>query len=205
MKLRTMLAAATMMLAGPVSATQYGPLANPPDPVAQRDELIALYDEICLKAFPDEAAAIRAVNGYDATQLSPEALRQFLHDDPGIGWELRGRTGRIYVAIERSPPYRSCAVRTMTANGFTDLRPYQALAARYEQGRHFEPITRMDRNVRELHIIGLGERFVGPDGSSESLLVAITSASDEFRARGDTAVEMRFIHQYYTAPVRHDG
>lgn len=190
-----------MILAGPASAAQYEPLANPPDPVAQRDELIALYDEICLRAYPDEDAAIRATTRYDVTSLSPEELRQFLHDDPGIGWELRGRTGRFVVAIERSPPYRSCSVRTMTANGFADLGPYQALAARYEQGRRFEPISRIDRTVRGLHVIGTGEILVDPDGSSDMLLVAIASASDESRARGNTAIEVRFEHQFYRSPA----
>lgn len=187
---------AAAMLAGPAPASPYAPLVNPPDPVAQRDELIALYDEICLRAFPDDSAAGAAAARHDATPLSQSDVRRFLHEDPGFGWQLRGRTGRFDVTIERSPPYHACAVRTMTANGFADLGPYQALATAYERGRGFERINPVDANVGDLHVIGGGERLIGPGETSESLLVAITSASNEGRARGDTAIEVRFAHQY---------
>ena len=55
----------------------------------------------------------------------------------------------------------------------------------------------MDRVVRELRIVGGGERRVEDDGSSESLLVIFTTPADEHRAQGHTAVEVRFAHQYY--------
>jgi len=188
---------AAAMLAGPAEVSPYAPPANPPDPVAQRDEMIALYDEICLRAFPDDSAAAAAAARHDATPLSQSEVRRFLHDDPGFGWQLRGRTGRFDVTIEQSPPYHACAVRTMTANGFADLGPYQSLATVYERGRGFQRITPLDREIRDLHVIGGGEQRVGPGNSSESLLVAITSASEAFRARGQTAIEVRFTHQYY--------
>jgi hypothetical protein len=194
---------AAAMLAGPVQASPYAALTNPPDPVAQRDELIALYDEICLRAFPDDDATARAAARRGGTPLSTEQVRHMLHDDPGIGWVLQGRTGRLYVALEQAPPYHSCSLRTMTVNGFADLAPYQALAARYERGRLFQPIPRMERDMGELHAVGFGEAFADPHGNSEMLLVAITRASEEHRAQGDTAVEMRFEHQFYTAPVTH--
>lgn len=191
---------ATMLLAAPAAAAaQYETLANPPDPVAQRDEMIALYDELCLRAFPDDDAVARAVAQHDARPLSPDQVRRFLHDDPGIGWEVRGRTGPFNVTIEQSPPYHACAVRTMTADGFADLGPYQALAARYEQGRGFERITPMEREVGDLHVAGGGERRIGPGDSSESLLVMLTRAADAYRTRGHTAVEVRFAHQYVGA------
>ena len=189
---------ATMILAAPVAAAaQYEPPANPPDPVAQRDEMIALYDELCLSAFPDEDGVARAVARHDARPLSPDQVRRFLHDDPGIGWEVRGRTGPFHVTIERSPPYHACAVRTMTVGGFADLGPYQALADRYEQGGGFERITPMDREIEDLHVVGGGERRVGPGDGSESLLVMISSAAAAHRTRGHTGIEVRFAHQYY--------
>ncbi len=198
------LLAAVMSLAGPAAAAQYQALAHPPDPVAQRDELIALYDEICLRAFPDDEATARAAGRHGATPLPAAEVRGFLHDDPGIGWALRGRTGLFHVMLEQAPPYHSCSVRTMTANGFADLGPYHALAARFEQGRRFQPIDRIERDLRGLHLTGFGESFTGPGGNNELLLVAIARASDENRARGDTAIEMRFEHQFYTAPVTHE-
>ena len=122
------LLAAMFVLAGRASAAPYDALANPPDPVAQRDEMIALYDEICLRAYPDEDAAAAAAARHGGTALTAEQVQIYLHDDPGIGWAVDGRTGRFTVTIERSPPYRGCAVRTMTAAGFADLGPYQAIA-----------------------------------------------------------------------------
>jgi hypothetical protein len=185
-------------LAGPASAAQYEALTNPPDPVAQRDELIALYDEICLRAFPDDAAATRVAARHNPRPLSAEEVHRFLHDDPGFGWAISGRTGRFDVTIEQSPPYHTCAIRTMTAAGFADLGPYQILAQEYERGRNFQRITPMDRDIPgNIHVTGGGERLDAPDGvSSESLLVAITRASDALRARGSTAIEVRFAHQY---------
>lgn len=193
---------AAAMLAGPAAAAQYETLTNPPDPIAQRDELIALYDEICLRAFPDEAAAERAALAHHATPLSGADVRRFLHDDPGVGWALPGHTGRFDVTIERSPPYRACAVRTMTANGFADLGPYQALAARFEQGRTFQRITPIDQDFGDLHVAGGGEQYFGPDGrGGESLLIALTRVADAHRRSGDTAIEVRFSHQYYDGTV----
>lgn len=187
-----------LVLASPAAAAvQYEAPAHPPDPVAQLAEMVALYDRVCLHAFPNEAAAARAVARYRATPLSPADVRRFLHDDPGIGWQIEGRTGRFHLTIEQSPPYHACAVRTMTAAGFSDLSPYRSVTARYERGGRFEEITPIDRVVGDLRIVGGGDRRIDPDGSSESLLFAITTPAGEARAGGMTAVEVRFAHQYY--------
>jgi hypothetical protein len=194
----------TLILAALPAAlpAQYEAPANPPDPAVQLAEMVALYDEICLRAFPDDDAAARAVARYRAVPLSEAEIRRFLHDDPGIGWQISGRTGRFDLTIEQAPPYHGCGVRTMTAAGFADIRPYQALAARFERGGGFERITPIDRVVGELRIVGGGERHIDPDGSSESLLIAITTPTGDHRAQGMTAIEVRFAHQYYrpTAP-----
>jgi hypothetical protein len=201
--MRTVALVAGVLLAAAVPAAapaQYEPLVNPPDPAAQQAEMVALYDAVCLRAFPDDAAAARAVARYRASPLSREDVRRFLHDDPGMGWQIAGRTGRFHLTIEQAPPYHSCAVRAMTAAGFADMAPYQAAAARYARGRGFERFDPMDRVIRELRVVGGGERRVDPDGSSESLLVILTTPAGALRARGDTAVEVRFTHQYYSAP-----
>jgi hypothetical protein len=191
-----------LALAAPAAAAgQYQAPANPPDPAAQLAEMVALYDAVCLRAFPDDEAAARAVSRYRATQLSAEDLRRFLHDDPGIGWQIEGRTGRFHVTIEQSPPYHACAVRTMTAAGFSDLSPYRSVTARYERSGSYEVITPIDRVIRDLRIVGGGDRHTDPDGSTESLLFAITTPAGEARERGMTAVEVRFAHQVYRQPV----
>jgi len=182
--------AATMLAAPP---SPYLPPANA-DPVAQRDEMIALYDEICLRAFPDDKAAGDAAARHNATPLSEAQVRIYLHDDPGIGWAIDGRSGRFNVTIE-APPYHACAIRTMTAGGFADFGPYRALADRYEAGGGYRAMNHMQFTRDNLEVGGGGERRVTPDGGTESLLVILTTPTREFRDRGDTGVEVRFTHQ----------
>jgi hypothetical protein len=188
-----MLAAA--MLAGPAQPSPYRPPANPPDPAAQRDEMIALYDEICLRAFPDDRAAGDAVARHNATPLTPAQMRILLHEDPGVGWAVDGRTGRFNVTIE-APPFHACAVRTMTAGGFADFGPYRALADRYEAGAGYRAMNPMQFTRDNLEVGGGGEQRATSDGGTESLLVILTTPTRPYRDRGDTAVEVRFTHQF---------
>jgi hypothetical protein len=85
------LATALALAAPTVAAGQYQAPVNPPDPAAQLAEMVALYDQVCLRAFPDDGAAARAVSRYRATRLSSDEIRPLLHDDPGIGWRIAGR------------------------------------------------------------------------------------------------------------------
>jgi hypothetical protein len=84
----------------------------------------------------------------------------------------------------------------MTASGFADLGPYQALASAYERGRGFERIQPMDFDAPGFHVTGGGERRVGPGRRTESLLIVMTRAPEAARASGQTAIEVRFAHQY---------
>ena len=186
---------AAAMLAGPAQPSPYRPPANLPDPAAQRDEMIALYDEICLRAFPDDKAAGDAAARHNATPLTDAQVRVLLHDDPGIGWAVDGRTGRFNVTIE-APPFHACAVRTMTAAGFPDFGPYRALADRYEAGGGYRAMSHMQFTRDNLEVGGGGEQRVTPDGGTESLLVILTTPTRPYRDRGDTAVEVRFTHQF---------
>ncbi|MES1202570.1 MAG: hypothetical protein ABUS57_14100, partial [Pseudomonadota bacterium] len=55
-------------------------------PDAQLAEMLSLYEEICLRNFPDDAAVETAMSARHATTLSPREVRIYLHDDPGEGW-----------------------------------------------------------------------------------------------------------------------
>ena len=96
------------------AAAQYETLANPPDPAAQLAEQIELFDSVCLRAFPDDAAVARAMEGRGATPMGEAEIRIYLHDDPGRGWNLTGRTGTFRITVE-APPFHACGIRTMTA------------------------------------------------------------------------------------------
>lgn len=188
-----------VVLAGQAAFAQpaYRPPAHSADPAAQLAEMIALYDTLCLSAFPDDEAVARDLARRGAAALTDAELRVFLHDDPGRGWRLQGRTARFDITIELSPPYHACAIRTMTAAGFPSLQSYQDLAARFEAGRGYAPINVFERDVGEVHVAGGGEAHRNADGSSESLLVAITTPQARFRDAGNSAIEVRFAHQLY--------
>jgi hypothetical protein len=173
----------------------YAPPVNAAGPAAQLAEMLDIYDSACLRAFPDERAVARVMADRGASALSDAQVRVYLHEDPGYGWRIAGRTGIFNLTIE-NPPYHACAVRTMTASGFPDLGPYQALARRYEAGRGFAPMRHMQFTRDNIEVAGGGEQRSTPDGGSESLLVIVGTPIERFRARGDTAVEVRFTHQF---------
>jgi hypothetical protein len=190
--MRGILAGLATML--PVAAAaQYEAPANPPDPAAHIAEMAALYDQICLTAFPDADAVARAVAERGAVPLSPQEVQAYLHDDPGRGWRIAGAAARFDVTIE-DPPYHACGVRTMTAAGFPDLAPYRALADRYEEGKNFQRIDTVTMNLGSVVSSGGGEgRMLG--AGTETLLVFNTTPSEGNRGNGQTAVEVRFVRQ----------
>jgi hypothetical protein len=176
------------------AAAQYEAPANPADPAAQLAEVLAVYDAACLRAFPDDEAVAREMTARGASPLSAREVRIFLHDDPGRGWRIDGRTGPISITIE-APPYHACGVRTMTAEGFADMGPYRALADRFEQGGGFQTIPAVSLDHDNLRISAGGERRLRPEGGSQSLLVILTTPAEGHRDHGQTAVEVRFVHQ----------
>ena len=193
---RLSILAAAMLAAMPAAAAaQYETPVNPPDPAAQLAEMIDIYDSVCLRAFPDDAAAARALAARGGAAMSAEQVRRLLHDDPGRGWTLTGRTARFEITIE-APPYHACGVRTMTAAAFPDMAPYRAVANRFEAGGGYQRFGPMSREVGDLSVSGGGERREG--GTLESLMVVLTTPNDKTRDAAHSAVEVRFVHQIYT-------
>lgn len=191
--LKHLLAGLAIMLPA-AAAAQYEAPVNPPEPAAHIAEMAALYDEICLAAFPDADAVARAVAGRGATPLSHEEVVAYLHDDPGRGWRIAGTTARFDVTIE-DPPYHACGVRTLTAAGFPDMAPYRAVADRYESGKGFRRVDPVTMDVGNVTTTGGGDqRRTGSGG--EALLVFLTTPAQGHRDDGRTAVEVRFVHQF---------
>jgi hypothetical protein len=189
------LMAAALAVAPAAAQAPYQPPANRADPAAHLAEMLALYDEVCLHVFPDDDAVARNLRARGAVRLSEPQVRIYLRDDPGRGWRLEGRSGRFDLTIE-DPPFHACTVRTMTASGFPSLQPYQDLAARFEAGRGFRPVQRIDGEMENVMMSIGGEQAILPNGSGEALLVAIGTPTDKYRSRGETAVEVRFVHQF---------
>ena len=96
------------------------PAADPPPalPAAAVDqtEIVGLFKEVCVGAFPDEAAVGAALAGHAATAMSAVELKDYLHDDPGRGWFVKPGATLYAITIE-NPPFHTCAVRMMTPVG----------------------------------------------------------------------------------------
>ncbi|HEX5183069.1 MAG TPA: hypothetical protein VFW19_07945 [Allosphingosinicella sp.] len=191
---------ALLMLAAPGEAADlpYRLPVPQPDAAAQLAEMIGLYDEICLKAFPDDNAVKRAVTarGTAATEMRKSELRRYLHDDPGVGWFLAGRTGRFEITIE-GPPFHACGIRTLTVSGFPDLSSYRQLADAFEAGHDAQKIGPENFTVGKVDSIGGGETWKRTDSADEALLVFSSTPSADVRVAGKDGVEMRFVHQIH--------
>ena len=172
-------------------------VASPPPPNAVAD-LAALYDKVCLQAFPDDAAVERFMATTAAVRLTE--VRRYLHDDPGIGWDLPDAGGKTIVTIE-APPYHACAVRREMPVETVDLAAFHTLADRFEAANGtFEKMAPMKFDINGQHSVGAARARMFPDGSGEALMV--------FENRpiaptpGMAPLEIRFVHQRASANAR---
>jgi hypothetical protein len=186
---RPMALAAILLAATPAAAAQFDTPANPPDPAAQLAEMIALYDAVCLRAFPDDAAVAREMAARGAVMINPS--------EPLAGWVLTARTARFQFTIE-PPPSHSCSVSTITVAGFPDMAPYRALADRFEAGGGYRAAPARSAIVVHILIASAGDRREIP-GGTESLMVTTTRPDDQLRDAAHSAVEIRFVHRFSTS------
>jgi hypothetical protein len=189
-------AAAAVCLAGAAHAAEPRAYERPdpaPDPAAQLAEMLTIYDEICLQTFPDDAAVAHALEARGATAMSNAEVKSILHDDPGRGWRIAGRTALFRLTVE-APPYHACGVRTNTVAGFPSMQPYQDLIARYEKGRTFNKVGPLNREVEGAQSVGAGDMAM--KGSlAEGLLVFTAQPLPANRAASGDAIQVRFVHQ----------
>ena len=179
------------------AAAQYEVTA-PTDSAAQLREMVSLYDELCLRAFPDDRGVARALDSRHAEPLSAEQVRRYLHEDPGRGWRLQGQSARFDITIE-DPPFHSCSVRTVTASGFADLAPYTEIAERFERGGGFQRVPPVDTVLGDIRTSGRGEVRSLSDGHGEALLVYFNTPVEKVRELGQTGIEVRFVHTFSSA------
>jgi hypothetical protein len=159
--------------------------------------MAALYDEVCLKAFPDDEAVAALMVAQDAKELTPQQVRVTMNDDPARGWQFPdGST--VWLEF---PPFHACSVRWNTSE-IGDLRPYRALAKNYEDAAGgFTPIAPYDADVGDIHIHAVGEQRPLPDRRTESLFIFDQHITDpEKRAAGQTGMVLRFVHQFAPPP-----
>jgi hypothetical protein len=156
--------------------------------------MTAMYEQLCLTAFPDDAAVIALMTARRARELTPAEVKVTMGDDPARGWELDDGSASVWIEF---PPFHACSVR-WSATAIGDLGAYRAIADDYERKQGgFEPIRPFDMDQGDIHIHAVGEQRVLPDQSTEALFFFEQHITDaKRRAAGETGVSLRFVHQF---------
>ena len=179
-------------------------LATAATSTAEADERIArmaaLYEEICLNGFPDDAAVISLAATKAAREYTPEEVRVTMRDDPARGWLLPDGNTTIWLEF---PPFHACSVRwNMPQLG--NPAPYVAVVERYRKAKGgFQPMRPYDADQGPIHIRAVGETRPLPDGGAESLYIFQQHITDpQRRAAGETGLSVRFVHQLAPPPPK---
>ena len=188
------------MIAGALMLLLVQSAAPAPVPIATADprlaRMAALYDEVCLKAFPDDAAVGRSMTARGATALTPAEVKVTLVDDPGRGWRIEDDGRQVLVFLEL-PPFHACSVRWPAPAGTPDWSAYRNVADAYTEARgDWQTMSPMTMDRGDIRIMATGRQRMLPNGGAESLLVIDQTITDPARrAAGETGVERRLVHQ----------
>jgi hypothetical protein len=170
---------------------------------AEADQLLsrmtAVYERVCLQAFPDDKAVEALMRRQKARELTKAEAKLTLGDDPGRVWQLRDGSAAVWLAF---PPFHACSVR-WTSPQMGDLAPYRAAVRKYEEAvGGFRPMPPLDSDRGDYHIYVVGEWRFLPNSTSESLSLFEQHLSDPKRAAaGETGVVLRLVHQFAPPPV----
>ena len=158
--------------------------------------MTVLYDQACLKAFPDDNAVETLMTTRHATPLTPEQVKVTLNDDPGRGWLIKDGNVEATLLLEM-PPFHACSLRWPMPE-LPDVREYRQIAVRYEATKgEFEPMEPYDTDMAEIHVHAVGEQRNLPEGGTEALFIFDQRINDpKRRAAGETGIMFRFVHQF---------
>ena len=161
--------------------------------------MTALYEQVCLNAFPDDKAVEALMSAQHARSLTPDEVKITMRDDPAEGWAL-SEDGNPTVWIE-FPPFHACSVRWNTPD-LGDFSQYRTAAAKYEARiGGFRPADPFNADDGAIHIHAVGEQRGLTKGGTETLFIIDQHITDpERRAAGQTGYVLRFVHQF--APPR---
>ncbi len=160
--------------------------------------MATLYEQVCLKAFPDDKAVESLMKAQEARELSPGQIKVTMGNDPARAWELKGGGATVWIEF---PPFHACSVRWNTSQ-VGDLGTYRKAAATYERSRGgFKPMAPIEADQGAIHIHAVGDQRMLEDHGAESLMVIDQQISDpKRREAGETGVVLRFVHQFAPPP-----
>lgn len=168
-------------------------------PVASEAEerlarMTLLYQDICLKTFPDDKSVEALMTAQGARELTQAEVKVTMRDDPARGWELKDKVATVWIEF---PPFHACSVR-WNASEIGDLALYKTIAAKYEiAAGGFQPMSPYNDDQDDIHIHAVGEQKILPDKSTESLFIFDQHISNaKRREAGETGVSLRFVHQF---------
>lgn len=166
-------------------------------PVDQLAKMTALYEQVCLRTFPDDAAVASAMIAMNARELSAEDVRITMHDDPARAWALQDGSATVWIEY---PPFHACSVR-WSSPSVGDLSAYRDVADRYQRAvGGFAPIKPMEADHGAIHVYADGEQRTLPDKSTEAMFVFRQHITDQKRREsGETGFNLRFVHQFAAA------
>ncbi|WP_076068587.1 NMCC_0638 family (lipo)protein [Sphingomonas montana] len=168
--------------------------ASPSEADQRQARMTTLYDQVCLRTFPDDAAVVALMKARNARELTPDEVKVTMRDDPARGWDVHDGGATVWIEF---PPFHACSVRWNTPS-IGDLSAYRTIAKAYQSRTGgYTPITPMEGDQGDIHIHAVGEQRTLPDKRTESLFIFDQHITDpKRRAAGDTGVSLRFVHQF---------
>ena len=164
----------------------------------QGNELMRVWGEVCMDAYPDEAKAIAAIKKNGGEDVPAEIARGALRGEEGRGWVVDGKHGAILVTIKPSPD-QHCAVRGVAAKPFIPevWRPTLKLVAQERKAELSQDIDYDDPRQPDggvAHVFGNLLMTV----PLENYMLII----QEFVMPGKRVYETRLMRRLYSPPAR---
>jgi len=157
--------------------------------------MTALYQDVCLKAFPNDKAVEAIMLAQKARPLTADEVKVTMREDPARAWELQDGSATVWIEF---PPFHACSVR-WNAPEVGDLSQYRTIADEYERktGGFTTAVTPYDADLDGIHIHAVGEQRALGEGGTESLFIFDQHLTDpKRRPAGETGVVLRFVHQF---------
>jgi hypothetical protein len=175
-------------------------------------DMAALYQRLCLAAFPDPSAVGAALASLHAARVSPNETEGLLDGEPGSAWRIETATAQDILTID-DPPYNSCALLRITRDGFPTALPYIAAVQDYARRKSLAMgrVTSLDETlssgateqVLQTPLTPLrkpGRKSAAPDAPAESSMYITVDFHGHYTgwsadaAAGGTGVELRMEH-----------